>query len=67
MFALQHRLNTRQRNSVLKLKDAGIRERLHQSGGVEPWITTAEEFALAIRQDHAKYARLVRDAGVRID
>jgi tripartite-type tricarboxylate transporter receptor subunit TctC len=44
-----------------------IRERLHNAGGVEPWITTPEEFSLAIRQDHAKYARLVREIGARID
>ena len=49
------------------LKDPELRERLRNAGGVEPWITTAEQFALAIRQDHAKYARLVREVGARID
>ena len=44
-----------------------VRERLHNAGGVEPWITTPEEFAAAIRADHAKYARLVREIGARID
>ena len=44
-----------------------IRERLHNAGGVEPWITTPGEFFLAIRQDHAKYAKLVREIGARID
>jgi tripartite-type tricarboxylate transporter receptor subunit TctC len=52
-------------NRVLALPDT--RERLHNAGGVEPWITTPEEFALAIRQDYAKYSRLVREVGVRID
>jgi tripartite-type tricarboxylate transporter receptor subunit TctC len=50
---------------ILALPD--IRERLHGAGGVEPWISTPEEFAAAIRQDHAKYARLVKDLGARID
>src|SRR5260221_7158659 len=49
------------------LQDAEIRERLHNAGGVEPWITTPEEFAQYIRQDYAKYSRLVRDVGARID
>jgi tripartite-type tricarboxylate transporter receptor subunit TctC len=44
-----------------------VRERLQGAGGVEPWITTPEEFTFAIRQDHAKYAKLVREIGARID
>ena len=49
------------------LKEPEIRERLHNAGGVEAWITTPGEFATAIRNDHAKYARLVREIGARID
>jgi tripartite-type tricarboxylate transporter receptor subunit TctC len=49
------------------LKEPEIRERLHNAGGVEAWITSPEEFSAAIRQDHAKYARLVREVGARID
>src|SRR5881296_369355 len=49
------------------LKEPEIRERLHNAGGVEAWITTPGEFAAAIRDDHAKYARLVREIGARID
>ncbi len=49
------------------LREPEIRERLHNAGGVEAWITTPGEFATAIRNDHAKYARLVREIGARID
>jgi len=49
------------------LREPEIRERLHNAGGVEAWITTPGEFAAAIRDDHAKYARLVREIGARID
>jgi tripartite-type tricarboxylate transporter receptor subunit TctC len=49
------------------LQDTEIRQRLHNAGGVEPWISTPEEFARAIRQDYVKYSRLVRDVGARID
>jgi tripartite-type tricarboxylate transporter receptor subunit TctC len=49
------------------LREPQIRERLHNAGGVEAWITTPGEFAAAIRDDYAKYARLVREIGARID
>jgi len=49
------------------LREPETRERLHNAGGVEAWITTPGEFATAIRNDHAKYARLVREIGARID
>ena len=52
-------------NRILALPD--VRERLHGAGGVEPWITSPEAFAAAIRSDYAKYARLVREVGARID
>ena len=52
-------------NRVLALPE--LRERLRNAGGIEAWITNAEGFALAIRNDHAKYARLVREVGARID
>ena len=44
-----------------------LRERLLGAGGIEPWITTPAEFSQAIRADHAKYAKLARELGVRID
>jgi tripartite-type tricarboxylate transporter receptor subunit TctC len=40
---------------------------LHTAGGVEAWITTPGEFAKAIRDDYAKYAKLVKDVGARVD
>jgi tripartite-type tricarboxylate transporter receptor subunit TctC len=52
-------------NRVLTLPD--VRDKLFASGGVEAWITTPDEFAAAIRRDHAKYAKLVREAGAKID
>ena len=52
-------------NRIISASD--VREKLHAAGGVEPWISTPEEFAQAIRRDHAKYSRLVREVGARID
>ncbi len=44
-----------------------VREKLSNSGGVEPWITTPEEFAAEIRSEYAKYAKLVKDVGAKVD
>jgi tripartite-type tricarboxylate transporter receptor subunit TctC len=44
-----------------------VREKLRNAGGVEPWITTPEDFAAALRSEYAKYAKLVKDVGAQID
>jgi len=52
-------------NKALVLPD--IRDKLTNAGGVEPWITTPEEFAVEIRNEYAKYAKLVKDVGAKVD
>ena len=52
-------------NKALVLPD--IRDKLTNAGGVEPWITTPEEFAVEIRSEYAKYAKLVKDVGAKVD
>ncbi len=44
-----------------------VRERLTNAGGVEPWITTPEEFGAEIRNEYAKYGKLVKEIGAKID
>ena len=44
-----------------------VKERLSNAGGVEPWITTPEEFAAELRSQFATYAKLVREIGAKID
>jgi tripartite-type tricarboxylate transporter receptor subunit TctC len=34
---------------------------------VEPWITTPAEFAAEIREEYAKYAKLVKAVGAKVD
>jgi tripartite-type tricarboxylate transporter receptor subunit TctC len=46
---------------------ADVREKLTNAGGVEPWITTPGEFAAEIRSEYAKYAKLVKDVGAKVD
>ena len=52
-------------NKSLVLPD--IREKLRNAGGVEPWITSPEEFAAELRAEYAKYAKLVKEVGAKID
>jgi tripartite-type tricarboxylate transporter receptor subunit TctC len=52
-------------NKALVLPD--VRERLRNAGGVEPWITSPDEFAAELRGEYAKYAKLVKDVGAKID
>jgi tripartite-type tricarboxylate transporter receptor subunit TctC len=44
-----------------------VREKLFNAGGVEPWITTPEEFAAEMRSEFATYAKLVKEVGAKID
>jgi tripartite-type tricarboxylate transporter receptor subunit TctC len=50
--------------TVMKLP--GVSERL-ASAGVEPMLTTPEEFAAYIESETARYAKVVRSSGARVD
>jgi tripartite-type tricarboxylate transporter receptor subunit TctC len=52
-------------NKALLVPD--VREKLTNAGGVEPWITTSDEFAAEIRSEYAKYAKLVKEVGAKVD
>lgn len=49
------------------LADPAVESRLRNAGGLEPMITTPQEFAALVRSDHAKYGKLVREVGASID
>jgi len=44
-----------------------VMDKLRNAGGVEPWITSPEEFAAELRSEYAKYAKLVKEIGAKID
>jgi tripartite-type tricarboxylate transporter receptor subunit TctC len=44
-----------------------VREKMNSAGGLDPYITTPEEFQALIRRDHAKYAKVVKDVGIKLD
>jgi len=52
-------------NKALGLPD--VKDRLSNAGGVEPWITTPEEFAAQIHGEYATYGKLVKDVGAKVD
>ena len=44
-----------------------LRDKILGVGGLEPFISTREEFAALIRAEYAKYGDVVKTTGVRID
>jgi tripartite-type tricarboxylate transporter receptor subunit TctC len=49
------------------LGSAELHDKVLGVGGLEPFISTREEFAALIRSEYAKYGEVVRATGVRID
>jgi tripartite-type tricarboxylate transporter receptor subunit TctC len=48
------------------LADPEMRDRVAK-GGLEPWSTTAEEFAAVVRADYVKYGDVVKSVGVKVE
>jgi tripartite-type tricarboxylate transporter receptor subunit TctC len=49
------------------LIDAEMRERIRNLGGLEPYITTPEEFAALLRSEYAKYGQIVKATSAKVD
>jgi tripartite-type tricarboxylate transporter receptor subunit TctC len=49
------------------LADDDLRGKIRNVGGLEPYVTTPEEFAAQLRAEHAKYGQIVKAVGARID
>ena len=49
------------------LESADVKDKFNRAGGLEPFITTQEEFATMIRADYDKYGQIVKSIGVKID
>jgi tripartite-type tricarboxylate transporter receptor subunit TctC len=49
------------------LGDEDMRARIGNLGGLEPYVTTPDEFAAQLRSEHAKYGQIVRAVGARVD
>ena len=44
-----------------------IREKLHAAGGLEPFVSSPEEFAALIRRDFDRFGRLIKEVGIKAD
>jgi tripartite-type tricarboxylate transporter receptor subunit TctC len=49
------------------LETAEVREKLHAAGGLEPLITTPEEFSALIRRDYDRFGKLIKEVGIKAD
>jgi tripartite-type tricarboxylate transporter receptor subunit TctC len=49
------------------LADPASAERIRRVGGLEPYISTPEEFAALLRAEYARYGEIVKSVGVKID
>ena len=44
-----------------------VKERLNAAGGLEPFASTPDEFAVLIRRDYDKYGKIVKEIGIKLD
>ncbi len=44
-----------------------VKQKMNAAGGLDPYLTTPEEFGAVIKRDYAKYGKAVKDIGIRLD
>ena len=49
------------------LADGDLRGKIRNVGGLEPYVTTPEEFATQLRSEYAKYGEIVKAVGAKVD
>jgi tripartite-type tricarboxylate transporter receptor subunit TctC len=49
------------------LESPDVKEKLNAAGGLDPYVANPDEFAALIRRDYAKYAKVVKDIGIKLD
>ncbi|HEU4350345.1 MAG TPA: tripartite tricarboxylate transporter substrate binding protein [Burkholderiales bacterium] len=49
------------------LQSPEVKEKMNAAGGLDPYVTTPQEFAALIRRDYEKYAKIVKDLGLKLD
>lgn len=50
---------------VLEMPD--LKQKMNAAGGLDPYVTTPEEFRAVVARDYEKYAKVVKDIGIRLD
>jgi tripartite-type tricarboxylate transporter receptor subunit TctC len=49
------------------LESPDVKQKLNNAGGLDPYVASPEEFSALIRRDYAKYAKVVKDIGIKLD
>jgi len=49
------------------LESPDIKQKMNAAGGLDPYVTTPEEFSALIKRDYAKYSKVVKDIGIKLD
>ena len=49
------------------LESPDLKTKFNNAGGLEPYVATSTEFAEVIRRDYAKYAKAVKEIGIKLD
>jgi len=49
------------------LETPDVKQKLNNAGGLDPYVASPEEFNALIRRDYEKFAKLVKDIGLKVD
>jgi tripartite-type tricarboxylate transporter receptor subunit TctC len=49
------------------LESAELKQKMNAAGGLDPYVSTPEEFSALIRRDYEKYAKVVKELGLKLD
>jgi tripartite-type tricarboxylate transporter receptor subunit TctC len=49
------------------LESPDVKQKMNAAGGLDPYLTTPERFSALIRRDYEKYAKVVKDIGIKLD
>jgi tripartite-type tricarboxylate transporter receptor subunit TctC len=49
------------------LESADVKQKMNAAGGLDPYLTTPDEFSALIKRDYEKYAKVVKDIGIKLD
>ena len=49
------------------LEMAEVKEKMNAAGGLDPYVLAPDEFDALIKRDYAKYAKVVKDVGIKLD
>ena len=49
------------------LESPDIKQKMNAAGWLDPYLSTPEEFSALIKRDYEKYAKIVKDVGIKLD